>query len=60
MNKTRVGIYVYPEQLKKIKKNAIDEGVSMSDFLVRSGTVGYQPKKYDKLTDASTAGAAIK
>lgn len=42
--KKRVGIYIKPEQLKEIKKNAINQGMSMSDFLVMAGTTGYQPK----------------
>jgi len=53
--KKRVGIYIKPEELKEIKKNAIDTGMSMSDFLVRAGTVGYQPPK----DNTSTAGAAV-
>ncbi|MFH1533508.1 MAG: hypothetical protein ABID64_01095 [Nitrospirota bacterium] len=55
MNKKRVGIYIELEQLKEIKKNAIDKGLSMSEFLVTAGTVGFQPNKETN----STAGAAV-
>lgn len=43
--KKRVGIYIRPEQIQEIKKNAINKNMSMSDFLAMAGTSGYKPKK---------------
>ena len=58
MNKKRVGIYIEPDQLKEIKKNAIDKGLSMSDFLVTAGTVGFQPNKSNNSPVASMGAAS--
>lgn len=49
-NKQRVSIFLDPDKVLQLKRNALDTGVSLSDYLANAGTeYPYRDKELQRL-----------